>query len=147
MLKLKVEKVEKAKTNLMAQQPTNRHFEGPARLVSNNHDEHMLREEGRGIPKSYACYLSETYGPEGIGWGFETDTDHAQENELRKALHEPEFLLATEALRNALAGFGYRLNDGTNVTNKIQRNSRPPDTGNVVVYPDGDVYKQKKGKE
>lgn len=126
----------------MSDQSSQRNYEGPARLISDSHNEKMLREEGRGIPKSFARHLTDAYGPEGKGWGFETDTTHAQDNELRRTLHEPEFLLATEAFRNSLVGRGYKLDDGTDVSGKVQRYVRDPDMGNVVVYPDGDVQHQ-----
>lgn len=124
-----------------------RTYEGPARLISDRHDERMLREEGRGVPKSFARQLTETYGPEGTGWGFETDTTHAQANEMRQAFESAEFTLATEALRNSLNGRGYILDDGTNVAGKVQRYVRTPDMGNVVVYPDGDVHRTQKETE
>lgn len=123
-----------------------RTIEGPARLISDHHDERMLREEGRGVPKSYARRLTETYGPEGIGWGFETDTTHAQGNETNRVLHGAEFALATEAMNNYVHHGGYKLDDGADMTGKVQRRPRNPDMGNIVVYPDGDQHYHDKSK-
>jgi len=131
----------------MSEQTPKRQYEGPARLLQGGdtyYDERMLRERGP-YGKSYAEHLTERYGSEGVGWGFETE-QHAQDNELKNTLHEPEFRLATEAFRNWLAGEGYTI-DGKDVTGKVQRFVRNPDRGNVVVYPDGDVYKAKKEKD
>lgn len=126
----------------MSENKPQRQLEGPARLISGRHDERMLREEGRGIPMSYARYLTRTYGEEGVGWGFETDTTHAQENETNRVLHGVEFALAKEAMDNFLFRGSYELNDGSDMTGKVQRRPRNPDMGNIVVYPDGDQYKQ-----
>ena len=119
-----------------------REYEGPARLVSDEHNARMLREKGRGIPQSYAEHLTQMYGPEGVGWGFETDTNHAQENELSDVAHGVEFALANEALHNFLGGEGYKLDDGQDMRGKVQSRPRPPHKGNIVVYPDGDIYHQ-----
>jgi hypothetical protein len=94
----------------------------------------------RGMPKSYADHLTETYGPEGIGWAFETDTTHTDSNELERAVHEPEFKLASEGMRNVLRGQGYISDEGLELSGRIERRARRPDIGNVVLYPDGKVY-------
>lgn len=130
----------------MLEQTPQRQYEGPARL-SDSLDEKSLREQGKGISKSYASYLTDDFGPEGIGWGFETDTDRAQHNELEKVSHAPEFALGTEALNNAFQGKGYKLNDGTDVTGRVTRYALNPPMGNVVVFPDGDIYNANKLKK
>lgn len=119
-------------------------LEGPARLLTAHIDEASVRS-GRGMPggKSPADRYTETYGQEGIGWDFDT-TEHAQANEIKDALHAPEFTLASEAMRNALSYGRYETDDGQDMTGKVQRYTREPDMGNVVVYPDGDFNAQLK---
>jgi len=117
-----------------------RKLEGPARLITANIDEASVRDR-RGMPGgiSPAERYTKLYGAEGRGWAFETD-QHADRNELEHALHEPEFKLANEALMNALRHGEYKTDDGVDARGKIQRQTRQPDTGNVVVYPDGTQY-------
>ena len=115
-----------------------RQYEGPAELISDNHTAEMLYSSS-GMPKSYADHLTDTYGPEGVGWGFETDTSHKAANEQERALHGIEFNLAQEGLRNAVRGHGYKSNEGIDLTGKVESRART-DTGNVVLYPDGKEY-------
>lgn len=104
-------------------------------------DERTLREKGKGIPKSYAEYLDETYGPEGTGWAFCTDA-YDSENGMNRELHKPEFDLANEALINSLQPGGkYTLDDGTSARGLAAR-PVDPDLGDVIVFPEGEEYHQ-----
>lgn len=115
----------------------NRILEGPAQLISDHHDEFMLREH-HPIHGSFADQLTARYGAEGTGWDFDTeDPRHDMRNQLEHASHHPEFQLANEGWGNVLHGSGrYETDDGIALSG-IQRYVRKPDMGNVVLYPDG----------
>lgn len=125
----------------------NRQYEGPAELLQAGIPENNVFDR-RGMPggKSVADKLTTQYGPEGAGWGVERER-YADQNQLKDELHAPEFKLATEAFNNALRNKGYKLDDGTEVTGKIQRYVRDPDTVDVVKYPDGAVYEASKKRQ
>ncbi len=124
-----------------------RKYEGPARLLTAHIDEASVND-GRGMPGgiSPADRYTKQFGKEGVGWGFETD-QYATANELKDALHAPEFTLATEAMHNWLFHGRYATNDGQDVSDKVQRYTREPDMGNVVVYPDGDHHASQKPEQ
>jgi hypothetical protein len=122
--------------------PQDRQYAGPARLVSDNHTERMLYERV-GSDQPYADFLTECYGERGIGWDFDTtDPRHAERNASVKAAHTPEFALATEGFLNLTLGLGYVSNEGYDLKKAgLTRRAARPATGNIVVYPDGDIYR------
>ncbi len=126
---------------------TERKYEGPARLLTAGIDEASVNS-GRGMPGgvSPAERYTKRYGERGVGWGFETD-QYASANELKDALHAPEFTIATEGMRNLLFRGSYQTDDGQDLSGKVQRYTREPDMGNVVVYPDGDHYSSEKPEQ
>lgn len=122
--------------------PQGRQYAGPARLVSDNHTERMLYEQV-GSSRPYADFLTECYGERGVGWDFDTtDPRHAVRNASVEAAHASEFALATEGFRNLIFGLGYVSNEGHDLKKAgLTRRAVKPDTGNIIVYPDGDIYR------
>lgn len=117
-----------------------RQYEGPPERYWERINERDLNDR-KGMPggKSPADTLTKKFGERGVGWDFSKQA-YIDENQLKDALHAPEFALATEAIMNWLRHGRYELNDGTDVTDKVGRYVRDADTGDVVIYPDGMVY-------
>jgi hypothetical protein len=102
----------------------------------------MLHERV-GADQPYADFLTERYGERGVGWDFDTtDPRHAEHNALTEAEHAPEFALATEGFLNLILGFGYVSNEGYDLQKAgLTRRAAKPITGNIIIYPDGDIYR------
>jgi hypothetical protein len=120
-----------------------RQFEGPPELIY-EHKSKLDVYDRRGMlgGKSVADRLTKDYGEEGTGWGI-WKSRYIAENELKDYLHAKEFNPATEAFMNVLRMGKYQLNDGTDMTGKVQRYVRDPDIVDVVLYPDGKAYAEK----
>lgn len=106
--------------------------EGPWRKINEFvADERQLNE--RHIGPTYSERLNERYGQG--SWRFETAA-YEQRNAQERLGAEITSRLASEGLANALAGRGYRLDDGTDIAGKVTRYARQPDWGGIVISPD-----------
>lgn len=124
-----------------------RQYEGPAELLHEGTLENNILDP-RGMPggRSVAERLTDQYGPEGVGWGFERER-YADQNQVKDELHAPEFRLANEAFKNLLQNGKYELDDGTDMTGKVQRYVREADVVDVVKYPDGTIHEANKKEQ
>jgi hypothetical protein len=121
-----------------------RQYEGPPELFHGLEGVHEYEINSRkDMPdgKSVADNLTDQYGERGVGWDTDT-TRYDEENQIKDELHAPEFNLAQEGLRNAMAIQKYESNEGVNLEErKIRTFVRESDKVDVVIYPDGKMHK------
>jgi hypothetical protein len=117
-----------------------RQFEGPPELLWDKVNERDLRDP-RGMPggKSPEALLTFKYGEKGVGWDT-TGERYKFENSFKRAAHEAGSKVVKEAFDNLQHTGEFILNDGKDMTGRLQRTVPEADTVDVVVYPDGKVY-------
>jgi hypothetical protein len=122
-----------------------RKYEGPAELLYegvNKRDIFSRKDMPGG--QSVADTYTVRYGEQGIGWDIDSDR-YAKENQLKDELHAPEFNLAQEGLKNAMAMQRYESKEGINLhERKVRTFVREADKVDILVYPDGKMYEVKK---